>query len=542
VIDRDDDLRGPLTDYLSGYSTYPRDTQPLPQQRASVTSVRRKRLLSSAIAVVVALIIGVPVGVTLLLRSGGTNSPAGIVKGPGDVADLHMISRTTGWAWGGGSQILHTNVGVQQWTIVPPPVGRFNVIEVAWIDAQSARILASSGSAQFVGTYRLVGWSTNDGGATWTEGQPFTALDETTQSLYSATALEFVDRTHGWFFDTQDGTEGSPIFIYRTVDAGAHWEQVEMTPARGAAAAGALPVGCLKYGMSFVDAKTGWVAGGCVGGGPFFDVTHDGGTTWIPQSLDCGDGCSLTAPQFTSPLDGELVAAVAVPTLFVTTDGGLTWKQRGNVPTTFVDFINANTGFALALTDNVNPSPVMWTTDDGGRSWHEARRAAGSGAAGPTSDVDEVDFVDASLGWVTPVGVTTFDPSNRIPTPTNTPFVFLQTDDGGATWRSVVPAFVQSAPQSGLIDGTLEAVGGAAPGTPRPLSGSITLRNSDGRVFTATAGSGGVFTVRVPIGTYTVTGRSPLYDSGSANCYSGGPATVTGAGETIHVIVACSEK
>ena len=409
--DRDDNnLASSLTGYLKGYSTYAPTAQP--QERVRVTAARPRRLLSSLVAVLVAVVIGVPLGVTLL-HSGGTRSPAGVVQGPAEVSDLRMFSPTSGWAWGGGSDILHTSVGVQQWTIVPPPVGRFNVIEVAWVDALSARILASSGSTQLVGTYQLVGWSTNDGGATWTRGQSFTALDETAQSIYSATDLDFVDRTHGWFFDTQDGTEGSPIFIFRTVDGGMHWSQVETTPARGTAAPGALPVSCAKYGMTFADSTTGWVAGGCVNGGPFFEVSHDGGATWRPQTFDCGIGCALNTPQFTSPLDGELVAANGTPLLFATTDGGRTWTQRGEPPATFVQFLNADHGFALGLTGNNNPSAVVWTTRDGGRSWQEARRTAGSGgsAAGPASDIDEIDFVNASLGWATPVDISSGAPT-----------------------------------------------------------------------------------------------------------------------------------
>jgi len=500
--------------------------------------------MSSAVAVVVAVVIGVPLGVTLLLHSGGTRSVPGVVQGPAEVSDLHMFSPTSGWAWGGGSDILHTTVGVQQWTIVPPPVGRFNVIEVAWVDALSARILASSGSTQNVGTYQLVGWSTDDGGAKWTQGKSFTALDETAQSMYSAADLDFVDRAHGWFFDTQDGTEGSPIFIFRTVDGGMHWSRVETTPASGAAAPGALPVSCAKYGMAFADTTTGWVAGGCVNGGPFFEVTHDGGATWRPQSLDCGTGCAVNAPQFTSPLDGELVAANGTPMLFATTDGGRTWTQRAEPPATSVDFINADDGLALGLTGNNNPSSaVLWTTKDGGRSWQEARRTAGSeaSATGPASDIDEIDFVNASLGWATPVDISS-GPANSVATPNTAPFTFWQTDDAGATWTLVTPSFLRgSTVATGVIQGTLEAVGGAAPGTPRPLRGSIRLRDSDGRIFTATVGSDGVFLVRVPIGTYAITGRSLLYDGGNVDCPSSGPATLT-VGATIRVVVACQVR
>jgi hypothetical protein len=94
---------------------------------------------------------------------------------------------------------------------------------------------------------------------------------------------------------------------------------------------------------------------------------------------------------------------------------------------------------------------------------------------------------------------------------------------------------------TGVVNGTLEAVGGPGPGPARPLNGSVALRASDGTVFTATTTSDGVFSVGVPIGTYAITGRSPLYESGDADCSSSGPATLT-VGATIHVIVVCPER
>jgi hypothetical protein len=95
--------------------------------------------------------------------------------------------------------------------------------------------------------------------------------------------------------------------------------------------------------------------------------------------------------------------------------------------------------------------------------------------------------------------------------------------------------------ETGVVQGRLEAVGGPGPGTPRPLKGSITLRDSDGTIFTATAGSDGAFLVRVPIGTYAITGRSPVYDSGNVDCPSSGPVSLT-VGATIRVLVACQES
>jgi hypothetical protein len=98
-----------------------------------------------------------------------------------------------------------------------------------------------------------------------------------------------------------------------------------------------------------------------------------------------------------------------------------------------------------------------------------------------------------------------------------------------------------SAAETGVIQGTLEAVGGPVPGPGRPLKGSITLRASDGTTFTATVGSDGVFAVRIPIGTYAVTGRSPLYEGGNTDCFSSG-SVILSVGATTHVVVTCQER
>lgn len=77
------------------------------------------------------------------------------------------------------------------------------------------------------------------------------------------------------------------------------------------------------------------------------------------------------------------------------------------------------------------------------------------------------------------------------------------------------PGYLQAVP------GTFEGAGGPAPGSPFPLPGTITARAATGQTFTATAGRDGRFTLSLPPGTYQVTGRSPLMQSGQMTC----PAT-----------------
>ena len=68
------------------------------------------------------------------------------------------------------------------------------------------------------------------------------------------------------------------------------------------------------------------------------------------------------------------------------------------------------------------------------------------------------------------------------------------------------------------VPGKFVRVGGPAPGSPFPLPGTITARAATGETFTATANRDGRFKLSLPPGSYRVTGRSPLIQSGQAIC------------------------
>jgi photosystem II stability/assembly factor-like uncharacterized protein len=416
------------------------------------TPVHRRRFASSLVAVVAAVAVAIPVGVGLLFRAGVLGGTATSASTPA-VLDLHMFTESSGWAWAGGDQILHTDSGVQHWTIVPPPIGNDVIDEVQWVNAQDARILTTTPNSvnEMERPYALTGWLTDDGGTTWVRGEPLTVDLETGQapegsSLGSGgTDFPFVDPLHGWFFDTQDATVGGPILILRTVDGGLHWSVIEQTPAKGTAPPGALPVGCTKYGISFADAKTGWVAGSCGDTGPFFEVTHDGGVTWTAQPFPCGAGCVLNPPQFTSPLDGELVGGESGFGLYRTTDGGKTWTERAaSVPAAFPYFIDATHGVAMGATGNSNPNAVLWTTADGGDSWAQVPGGAVRGN-GP-AELSWLDFITPHTGWAVSLNATIGGPAlavGQTPFPTTPPELW-QTTDGGVTWTAVLPTFSHS--------------------------------------------------------------------------------------------------
>lgn len=69
-----------------------------------------------------------------------------------------------------------------------------------------------------------------------------------------------------------------------------------------------------------------------------------------------------------------------------------------------------------------------------------------------------------------------------------------------------------------------------------PLDGTVSVRRSDGARFTTTASASGGFSMRVPSGAYTITARSPRYNSGRTDCRTAAVVTATAA---THVVVVC---
>ena len=92
----------------------------------------------------------------------------------------------------------------------------------------------------------------------------------------------------------------------------------------------------------------------------------------------------------------------------------------------------------------------------------------------------------------------------------------------------------------GTLVGHLYAVGGAAPGLPRPLPGTVTVTGS-GFHRDVRIGTSGAFSVEIPVGRYTVVGHSPLYGSGQYLCQATAAAMVTSDHAT-KADVLCQER
>jgi hypothetical protein len=92
----------------------------------------------------------------------------------------------------------------------------------------------------------------------------------------------------------------------------------------------------------------------------------------------------------------------------------------------------------------------------------------------------------------------------------------------------------------GSITGHLFAVGGVVAG-PRPLSGRVEVVGPGATWRDITVGTDGVFRITTTVGTYSLTGTSPLYDAGHGVCRAQQAVRVA-SGETSIADVLCQEK
>lgn len=96
----------------------------------------------------------------------------------------------------------------------------------------------------------------------------------------------------------------------------------------------------------------------------------------------------------------------------------------------------------------------------------------------------------------------------------------------------------QATPEQGTLTGHFYAVGGPYPGSPQPYNvGTVTADGPDGR-HTIPITSYGYYTIKLSVGTYTVTGTTPGYNGGKFAC-DGGTITVK-RGQTSSTDIACS--
>jgi photosystem II stability/assembly factor-like uncharacterized protein len=329
-----------------------------------------------------------------------------------------MLTPRAGWALT-DQAVLRTTDGWAHWDNVAPPGTAGLVGSAQFVTDSSAWVVTGNGAGS---PHVSNVFHTTDGGARWAR---FSVVDPTG---VGPGQVDFVDATRGWLFVSYGAAAGSMGgAIYRTVDGGAHWTQVERTVGGIQEAPGSLGFGCDKAGVSFINATTGWAAGSCAGGGPFFAVTHDGGLTWTSQTFPLpagfsGDGGVTTSlPVFFDDRSGYFILGGNETVAYFTTDGGGTWVARNlpaggsSKPLGAIAFSSLMDGWLVS-----SDGTVIYRTSDAGQHWTSFR---------PTPQLtgpQEVDVIDATHA------IAVLNPSGRQD-------ILLITTDGGRTWRQIEP-------------------------------------------------------------------------------------------------------
>jgi photosystem II stability/assembly factor-like uncharacterized protein len=193
------------------------------------------------------------------------------------------------------------------------------------------------------------------------------------------------------------------VELFQTTDGGATWSSVFHDDPGQAAASDSLPLAGIKNGMTFRDARTGWVTGSIPQTGQvYLYMTQDGGVSWAQQNPSLPAGYEayqyLTqAPVFFGQ-EGFLPVTIYLPgksvlTFYTSQDGGLNWNGD---PANAGQTIPAGLA-AIADTQHIwswDGGATIYSTSDGAQSW--ANRPASQDLSGVLS---RLEFVPGFTGW-----------------------------------------------------------------------------------------------------------------------------------------------
>ncbi len=336
---------------------------------------------------------------------------------PVTLQNIHMLDDQNGWAVTADKHVLHTTSGAEKWREATPSTGsiQYTLGVSDFLDAQNAWVaMQNSGKFSIFRTY--------NGGGLWLE----TPLLDTGSSV---TQISFADPQNGWLlFDKEDKGQTQAIDVFHTTDGGGTWLNVSSVNSSTDDQANGLPFTGRKTGISFRSSSTGWITGSVADSkNSLLYVTSDGGFTWkvqtIPLPSDASGTITTFPPQFSNANDGILPVTFSSGgsnkvDVYTTQDGGKTWSS-GN-PTSDISSTTAlgSDNQALAIGANGNAGNV-YATSDAGRSWKQLPK--------PDATVTKLvglNFVSSKQSWV--LATTSADVVR-----------LFQTSDNGKSWTSL---------------------------------------------------------------------------------------------------------
>jgi hypothetical protein len=429
----------------------------LPAHRRTLGVPNRALVALSAAAVIVVAIIGVAVGL------GGHHARTGINVTSPNTSTTATTTRRHHRAHIPVSSVLTTPTTpttVTEPTTSPTTApsqtnpgmaAGFAPLSVTFVTAAQGWVLGTEAcGAQ---TCLRLG-QTSDGGATWTDGS-VTGVSSAALAAVTDHDLQvrFADAYDGWIYDTAPGAG----FLWSTQDGGATWTQATLPGGAGATidsletaqgqvtAAVVSSTGAVYVDTTAASAVGGWTEATTLAGGPSSATTATvvlqqtagwvvvdnggmtiggaelNGATWAPwTSVPCTTGHAgllLAAPTdmdltaVCRPVDGSRPEVV-----YASHDGGATFEKVGRVMASdAVTIVSGTSGGTIVGVSLASPN-VLVASFTGGVDWNQVWAA-------PAGTIIQVGFENATQG----VAVVDAAGGGQV----------VMTTDGGKTWDPI---------------------------------------------------------------------------------------------------------
>jgi photosystem II stability/assembly factor-like uncharacterized protein len=282
--------------------------------------------------------------------------------------DIYFTDAQHGFYGNGAGKIYKTDDGGQHWTLVLNKPGTY-VRALGFIDAQLG-FAGNIGTEYFPGvTDTTPLYRTTDGGATWSpvtgmvgpQVKGLCAIDILKTGFINAGNLDHRTVVHA------AGRVGGPAYVMRSVDGGASWKTIDMSPYLAAIT-----------DIKFFDEMNGVVVGGddasIERSHAVVVSTHDGGQTWQRVYTSARPFELSWKVSFPSRNIGYVTVQNYNPDKSVTqrvvaksADGGKTWSELPLAD----DFAvrEFGVGFADENTGWVGTTTTGFATTDGGKTW-----------------------------------------------------------------------------------------------------------------------------------------------------------------------------
>ena len=260
---------------------------------------------------------------------------------------VYFVSADTGFVFGEDGLVLRTTDGGTTWNsqIIGFALHRLN--SACFLDKETGWIVG-------YGFYGNTIFKTTDCGLTWEQQSLETRV-------FNQTDVQFIDDSTG-FIVGQMGT------FLKTTDGGQTWEYHDLFEKYQDAEYQYF------YSVFFVNADTGWIAGGDYYG--YILKTIDGGENWfeeirIPE-------CHLYKIRFSDQENGWAVGLYGF--IYRTTDEGANWipQREDRYSFSSIHFIDENTGWVVGNSNTssiLDNRGVILHTSDGGKNWHKQNDA-----------------------------------------------------------------------------------------------------------------------------------------------------------------------